>query len=91
MVKNQNSITVLNDIVDTLKLQFYPNHNLTIDEIKKFNDFVDGFVILKSKAMEIKNPDNQKRYVKTDIDGTKFNVMATSQSNFNVVLQNGDF
>ncbi len=91
MVKNQNSITVLNDIVDTLKLQFYPNHNLTIDEIKKFNDFVDGFVILKTKAMEIKNPDNQKRYVKTDIDGTKFNVMATSQSNFNVVLQNGDF
>lgn len=88
MVKN---ITILNDIVDTLKLQFYPNHNLTIDEIKKFNDYVDSFVILKTKAMEIKNPDNQKRYVKTDIDGVKFNVMATSQSNFNVVLQNADF
>lgn len=88
MVKN---ITVLNDIVDTLKLQFYPNYNLTLDEIKKFNDYVDSFVILKSKAMEIKNPDNQKRYIKTDLDGVKFNVMASSQSNFNVVLQNGDF
>lgn len=91
MVKNENQIIVLNDIVDTLKLQFYPNYNLTLDEIKKFNDYVDSFVILKSKAMEIKNPDNQKRYVKTQIDGVNFNVMATSQNNFNVVLQNADF
>ena len=51
MVKNQNSITVLNDIVDTLKLQFYPNYNLTENEIKNFNEWIDKFVILKSQAM----------------------------------------
>lgn len=83
-------ITTLNDLIDTLKLQFYPNSNITLEEIEKFNSSIDGFVQLKEEAMTIKNPDNQKRFVKTEFADTKFKVMATSQSSFNVVLQNGD-
>lgn len=83
-------ITTLNDIVDTLKLQFYPNENITNDEIKKFNLFVDKLCELKQDATIIKNQDNQMRFVKTQIDKTYFNVMATSQGSFNCLLINGD-
>ncbi|WP_133174810.1 hypothetical protein, partial [Arcobacter caeni] len=40
--------------------------------------------------MQIKNQDNQKRFVNTTFANHKFRVMAVSQSSFNVVLQNGD-
>lgn len=86
----QIEITNLNDIVDTLKLQFYPNSNITLEEIEKFNSLIDGFVELKQDAMTIKNADNQKRFIKTQFAKTGFNVMAVSQGSFNVLLQNGD-
>ncbi|MGM0518189.1 MAG: hypothetical protein ACQERD_00940 [Campylobacterota bacterium] len=83
-------VTTLNDIIDTLKLQFYPNGNTTLEEIENFNSWIDKFVELKQEAMAIKNHDNQKRFIKTTFSNTTFKVMATSQSSFNVVLQNGD-
>ena len=86
----QTDITTLNDIVDTLKLQFYPNSNITLEEIEKFNKSIDGFVSLKEDAMTIKNADNQKRFVKTEFAKTGFKVMAVSQGSFNVLLQNAD-
>lgn len=86
----QPVIITLNDIVDTLKLQFYPNDRTTLEEINNFNSFVDKFVLIKSQAMEIKNHDSQKRFVKSKIGEVSFKVMATAQSSFNVVLQNAD-
>lgn len=84
------NITTLNDIVDTLKLQFYPNSSITLEEIEHFNKTIDGLVEIKKEAMLIKNADNQKRFIKTDLSKSSFKVMAVSQSSFNVVLQNGD-
>lgn len=84
------NITVLNDIVDTLKLQFYPCDRTTLEEINNFNSQVDKLIELKTQAMEIKNHDTQKRFVKTTLDNTSFKVMAVAQSSFNLVLQNAD-
>ncbi|RXK01505.1 hypothetical protein CRV02_08325 [Arcobacter sp. CECT 8989] len=83
-------IKSLNDIVDTLKLHFYPNTNITLEEIEILNQNITDFVELKKEAMQIKNQDNQKRFVNTTFANHKFRVMAVSQSSFNVVLQNGD-
>jgi hypothetical protein len=90
MGQNQITITTLNDIVDTLKLQFYPNYNTTSEEMENYNKTVDMFIEHKANAMEIKNHDNQKRFVNVEFANNKFRVMAVSQSSFNVVLQNGD-
>jgi hypothetical protein len=79
----------LNDLVDTLKLQFYCSD---IEKEKlSFNTYVDYFLDLKSEAQLIKSEDSQERYKITSLDGLKFRVMATSQRGFNVVLQNADF
>lgn len=86
----QTEITILNDIVDTLKLQFYPTQETTYEEINIFNSLVENFVECKSKAMQIKSHDTQQRFVKSNINDVSFNVMAVSQSSFNVVLQNSD-
>ena len=40
--------------------------------------------------MQIKSHDTQQRFVKSNINDVSFNVMAVSQSSFNVVLQNSD-
>lgn len=90
MVKRENKLTVLNDIVDTLKLQYY-DFKLSESSINDFNSFVDDLVNIKTNAMDIVESDNQKRYIKHIVNGISFNVMAVAQSNFNVVLQNGDF
>ncbi|RXJ98375.1 hypothetical protein CRU98_10070 [Arcobacter sp. CECT 8986] len=87
---HMNKITTLNDIVDTLKLQFYPNSISTFEEMELFNSTVDMFLNHKEEAQNIKNHDNQKRFVNVEFAKTKFRVMATSQSGFNVVIQNGD-
>ena len=81
--------TCLNDLVDTLKIQFYPT-NIEADKMY-FNTYLDFLIDKKAEAMEIKNPDNQERYIIVKLDNITFRVMATSQTGFNVVLQNGDF
>lgn len=79
----------LNDLVDTLKLQYYPND---IEKEKmSFNTYIDYFLDCKSEAQKIKGEDSQSRYIETKLDGLTFRVMATSQRGFQVVLQNGDF
>ncbi len=84
------NIITLNDIVDTLKLQFYPNLNITVEEMNLYNKTVDSFCNHKEDAQAIKNNDSQKRFVNVDFAKNKYRVMATSQSGFNVILQNGD-
>lgn len=79
----------LNDLVDTLKLQFYPS-DIEKEKIS-FNTYIDYFHNLKLEAQNIKSEDSQSRFVKTSLDGLTFRVMATSQRGFSVVLQNGDF
>lgn len=79
----------LNDLVDTLKLQYYPND---IEKEKmSFNTYIDYFLDCKIDAQKIKGEDSQLRYIETKIDGLTFRVMATSQRGFHVILQNGDF
>lgn len=79
----------LNDLVDTLKLQYYPND---IEKEKlSFNTYVQYFQNLKDEAQKIKSEDSQSRFVNTKLDGVTFRVMATSQRGFHVILQNGDF
>lgn len=79
----------LNDLVDTLKLQYYPND---IEKEKmSFNTYIDYFLDCKIDAQKIKGEDSQLRYIETKLDGLTFRVMATSQRGFHVVLQNGDF
>lgn len=79
----------LNDLVDTLKIQFYPT-----DKEKqkiKFNMWIDYLSKCKLEAMDIKSNDSQERYKLINIDGIKLRVMATSQTGFSVVCQNADF
>lgn len=83
------SFICLNDLVDTLKIQFYPT-NTEIDKLK-YNAFVEYLILKKDEAMKIKNEDNQQRFILISVDDIKFRVMATSQSGFNVVCQNADF
>lgn len=83
-------ITVLNDLVDTLKLHFYSSHLSDEKELEDYNKIVDSFCSIKSEAQQIKNQDNQKRFISHEFHGYKFHVMATAQSGFNVVIQNGD-
>lgn len=79
----------LNDLVDTLKIQFYPTDSEK-DRIK-FNAYLDFLLDLKKQAQDIKDADNQNRYKICKLDGITFRVMATSQTGFNVVCQNADF
>lgn len=83
-------ITVLNDLVDTLKLHFYSSDLSDEKELEDYNKIVSSFCDIKSEAMQIKNADNQKRFISHEFHGYKFRVMATAQNNFNVVIQNGD-
>ncbi len=79
----------LNDLVDTLKLQYYASD--VEKEKLSFNTYVEHFQDLKLEAQNIKSEDSQMRYKTTSLDGLAFRVMATSQRGFHVVLQNGDF
>ncbi len=79
----------LNDLVDTLKLQYYASD--VEKEKLSFNTYVQHFQDLKVEAQNIKSEDSQSRYKTTSLDGLTFRVMATSQRGFHVVLQNGDF
>lgn len=87
---SQIKITTLNDIVDTLKLQFYPN-SMTLEETIEYNKLVDFFVSYKEDAQMVKHKDNQQRFVKVNFANIDFRVMAQSTSSFNVILQHGDF
>ena len=84
------TINKLNNLVDTLKLQFYPFENISHKELEDFNNKVDDLIDIKQDAMLIKNHDSQKRFLNTTILDSTYRVMAQAQASFNVVLQNGD-
>ena len=84
------NVRIINQMVDTLKLHFYPSHDLNEKQLTSYNTFVDNMKKLKLEAQQIKNDDNSNRFVKTSIDGRKFQVMANSVKSFSVLLENGD-
>ena len=85
-----SNIRIINQMVDTLKLHFYFDKDLTEKQITTYNTFIDDMKILKDNAMNIKNTDNQQRFEKTILLDVNFNVMAQTVKSFSVLLQNGD-
>ncbi len=96
-----NKIINLGSIVDTLKINAtfqneayeilpqYQNKDLE-DEIITFNKKIDDLIDEKKKAQEIKNHDNQMRFIPIVLDNTTYRVMATASQSYSVILQNGD-
>jgi len=86
-----NPITIINQMVDTLKIQMYPSHDLNEKQIKDYNIFIDDSKELKQEAMLLKHDNKDMRYVKTKIDTVSFNVMASvGGTGFSVHLKNND-
>ncbi len=81
---------IINQMVDTLKLHYYPSSELNEVEITSFNNFIEKLKELKEDAKLIKNDDNDLRYIKTEILNISFNVMARSVKSFSAFIQNGD-
>lgn len=55
------SFVCLNDLIDTLKLQYYASD--VEKEKLSFNTYVEYFQNLKADAQKIKSEDPQSRYV----------------------------
>jgi len=86
-----NPITIINQMVDTLKIQMYPSQDLNEKQIKDYNMFIEDSKELKQEAMLLKNDNKDMRYVKTKIDNISFNVMASvGGTGFSVHLKNND-
>lgn len=86
-----NQIKIINQMVDTLKIQFYPSQELNDNQINIYNMFIDDSKELKKEAMALKNDNKDMRYVKTSVDGVSFNVMASvGGTGFSVHLKNND-
>lgn len=96
-----NKIVNLGSIVDTLKINATFNNvayetkedykdEIIENEIINFNKKIDDLIFLKKQAMEIKNHDNQMRFVPVELDKTFYRVMASATNSYSVVLQNGD-
>ena len=85
-----SDIRIINQMVDTLVLHFYPSQNLNEKEISKYNFFVDDLNDFKSQAQIIKG-ENKDRFVKTKVSNINFKVMATCPGRFGVNLMCGDF
>lgn len=84
-------IKIINQMVDTLKIQFYPSQNLSDKDINSYNIFIDDSKELKKEAMLLKNDNKDMRYIKTQIDNKSFNVMASvGGTGFSVHLKNND-
>lgn len=83
-------IRIINQMVDTLKLHYYPASELNEAQLHSYNAFVEDMKELKESAKIIKHDDNDMRFVKTTINNVSFNVMARSVKSFQALLQNGD-
>lgn len=60
------------------------------DKIESFNEKINELIILKKQAQEILSHDAQDRFIKTNIGGYDFNVMAGSTASYSLTLINGD-
>ena len=86
-----NPITIINQMVDTLKIQMYPSQDLNEQQINTYNMFIEDSKELKQEAMLLKNDNKDLRSVKTKIDHKSFNVMASvGGTGFSVHLKNND-
>ncbi len=85
-----NKITIINQMIDTLKWHMYPSQELTPKQIEKYNNFVSEIKDLKQEAMLLKNDNKDLRAVKTTINNVSFNVMAQSSSGFSAIIKNAD-
>jgi len=85
-----NPVKIINQMVDTLVLHFYPSQELNEKQINHYNLFVDDMNELKSQAQSIKG-ENKDRFVKTKVENIEFKVMATCPGRFGVNLMCGDF
>jgi hypothetical protein len=86
-----NPITIINQMVDTLKIQMYPSHDLSEKQMSDYNMFIEDAKELKQDAMLLKNDNKDMRYIKTEIDTVSFNVMASvGGTGFSVHLKNND-
>jgi len=86
-----NPYTIINQMIDTLKIQIYPSQDLTEKQINDYNMFIEDSKDLKQEAMLLKNDNKDMRYVKTTVDNTSFNVMASvGGTGFSVHLKNND-
>ncbi len=84
-------VKIINQMVDTLKIQFYPSQDLNDKQISAYNMFIEDSKELKQEAMLLKNDNKDMRYVKTTIDSVSFNVMASvGGTGFSVHLKNND-
>ena len=55
-------VKIINQMVDTLKIQFYPSQDLNDKQISAYNMFIEDSKELKQEAMLLKN---DKRYFKS--------------------------
>jgi len=85
-----SNIRIINQMVDTLKLHYYPSQDLTDKELGNYNLFISDLKDLKQQAMNIVSDIQQDRKVKTNIDNIGFDVMARAVKSFSVLLQNND-
>lgn len=85
-----SKITVINQMVDTLKLHFYSLENTSSEEINNYNNLVDDLKDLKSEAMNILSRSRDDRFMPKTINNLDFKVMASTTSGFNVSIENGN-
>ncbi|RLA83624.1 MAG: hypothetical protein DRG78_03820 [Epsilonproteobacteria bacterium] len=85
-----NEVTIINQMVDTLKFHFYPNNDLNPNEIEHYNNKIDTLIESKKEAMLVSSDSNDDRYVKTKIKNVSFHVMARTVKSFSVLVQNQD-
>ncbi len=86
-----SKITIINQIVDTLKLHHYSVENTSSKEINDYNNFIDKLKDLKAEAMQIKSRNRDDRFVPITINKHTYKVMATATgSGFSVSIENGN-
>jgi hypothetical protein len=87
----KQKIKIIDQCVDTLKMDLYKHQDLTTKQINDYNIFVSDLKELKHQAMQIISFDNQSRHVPTTINDINFDVMASVQgAGYSVQIRNAD-
>jgi len=81
---------VISQIIDTLKLHYYHDENVTRKEVERFNKEIDVLIEKKESAMNMHHSNNEMRFIEHTLLGHKFKVMAVGATGFSVVIKNKD-